>query len=106
MFASTAASAIWIGAGVAERPSKKCAPGDQLCQDASDVGTGIGVGLVVTLFVVGFVILSLIWLMTRPKRRLCPSCGTDAKKGVTQCRKCGFDFAATAKGAPDNEAHE
>ena len=34
---------------------------------------------------------------------LCPSCGTDAKKGVTQCRKCGFDFAAAAKAAPDNE---
>ena len=98
--------AIWIGAAVADRPSKACAPGDQLCQDASDVGTSIGVGLVVTLFFVGFVILSLIWFMTRPKRRVCPSCGTDAKKGVTQCRKCGFDFAAAAKGAPDNEAHE
>ena len=97
----TAIFAIWIGAAVADRPSKACAPGDQLCQDASDVGTSIGVGLVVTLFFVGFVILSLIWFMTRPTRRVCPSCGTDAKKGVTQCRKCGFDFAAAAKGAAE-----
>jgi len=90
--------AVWIGAAVADRPSKRCAPGDQLCKDASDVGTSVGVGLVLTLFFVGFVILSLIWFMTRPKRRLCPSCGVDAKRGVTVCRTCGFDFAAAAKG--------
>ena len=96
----TAIFVVWIGAGVADRPSKDCPPGDQLCQDASDVGTSIGVGLVVTLFFVGFVILSLIWLMTRPKRRLCPSCGTDARRGETTCRKCGFDFAAAAAVPP------
>ncbi len=93
----TAIFVVWIGAALADRPSKGCAPGDQVCQDASDVGTSIGVGLVVTLFFVGFVILSLIWFMTRPKGRVCPSCGTDAKKGVTQCRKCDFDFAAAAR---------
>ena len=92
----TAIFVFWIGAGVADRPSKECTPGDQLCQDASDVGTSIGISLVVTLFFVGFIILSLIWLMTRPKRRLCPACGTDAKKGVTACAKCGHDFAAAA----------
>ena len=78
--------AVWIGAGVADRPSKDCSPGDQLCQDASDVGTSLGVGVVLVLFFVGFVVLSLIWLMTRPKRRLCPSCGTDARRG---CRGRG-----------------
>ena len=88
--------AVWIGAGVADRPSKDCPQGDQLCQDASDVGTSLGVGVVLVLFCVGFVVLSLIWLMTRPKRRLCPSCGTDARRGVTVCAKCDFDFAAAA----------
>ena len=88
--------AVWIGVAVADRPSKECVAGDSLCRDASDVGTSIGVGLVVGLFFIGFVILSLIWLMTRPKRRLCPACGTDAKRGETTCLKCGHDFAATA----------
>ena len=97
----TAIFAIWIGVGVADRPSKDCTPGDQLCQDASDVGTSLGVGLVVTMFFIGFVILSLIWFMTRPKRRVCPACGTEAKKGITVCGKCGFDFTAAARSAID-----
>lgn len=60
---------IWIWAAAADRPSKECAPGDQACQDASDVGTGIGVGQVVSLFIVGFVILFLVWVVTHPSRR-------------------------------------
>ena len=96
LIAWTAIFVVWVAAAVADRPSKECPPRDQLCQDASDVGTSLGVGIVVTLFFVGFVILSLVWLMTRPKRRLCPACGTDAKRGETTCRKCGHDFAGAA----------
>ncbi len=39
----------------------------KLCQDATDVGTGIGVALIGVLGFMGFVALSLIWFMTRPK---------------------------------------
>lgn len=96
----TAIFAIWIIGAIAARPSKDCAPGDTLCQDASDAGTGIGVGIIFVLWFIGFIVLSLIWLMTRPKHRLCPACGTEAKKGVTTCTRCGFDFAAAAQGRP------
>jgi len=92
----TALFAVWIGVAIADRPSVDCARGDQLCQDASDAGTAIGVGLVFGLWAMGFVVLSLIWLMTRPKRRLCPACGTEARKGEVACRHCGHDFAAAA----------
>jgi hypothetical protein len=88
--------AIWIGVGVADRPSEDCPPGDTLCQDASDVGTSIGVGIVLVLFFIGFVVLSLIWFMTRPKGRMCPACGTTARKGELACRRCGHDFAHAA----------
>jgi len=81
---------------IANRPSQNCPPGDPLCQDARDVGTSIGVGLVLTLFVVGFVILSLIWFMTRPKRRVCPACGTEAKKVIHS--PGGRDVAPTSRG--------
>lgn len=94
--------AVWIGVAIADRPSEECAAGDSLCQDASDVGTSIGVGLVFGLFFIGFVILSLIWLMTRPKRRLCPACGTDTRRGDTACRQCQFDFAAAARGEDES----
>ncbi|WP_217924919.1 hypothetical protein [Miltoncostaea oceani] len=92
--------AIWIIAGISSRPSTDCPPGDQLCVDASDTGTAIGVGLIIVLWFIGFVVLSLIWLMTRSKGRLCPACGTEAKKGVTRCSNCSFDFAAAAHGQP------
>jgi hypothetical protein len=92
----TALFAIWIIAAIASRPSTDCVSGDQLCQDASDAGTGIGVGILFFLWFLGFVVLSLIWLMTRTKRRVCPVCGTEVKKGPTQCPSCSFDFAAAA----------
>lgn len=94
---------IWIIAGVADRPSQDCPSGDTLCQDASDVGTGIGVGLILVLWFMGFVALSLVWFMTRPKGRLCPACGTTARKGETACRKCGHDFAGGEQTAPGKE---
>lgn len=59
---------VWIVAAVADRPSKDCAPGDELCIGASDVGTGIGVGLVIVLWAVGFFVLSAIWFMSRRDR--------------------------------------
>ena len=73
--------------------------GDQLCVDASDVGTGIGVALIVFLWFLGFVVLSLAWFMTRRKGRTCPHCGDDVKKGRTTCKSCGYDF--TIGGKPD-----
>lgn len=69
---------------------------EQACIDASDVGTGIGVTLIFFLWFIGFVVLGLIWLMTRPRHRQCPACGEDVKKGRTACPKCGHDFAAAA----------
>jgi hypothetical protein len=92
---------IWVVAAIATRPSRDCPPGDQLCRDASDVGTGIGVGLILVLWFIGFVALSLVWFMTRPRTRLCPACGTDARRGETACRRCGRDFAAAALVARD-----
>jgi hypothetical protein len=96
---------VWIIAGIASRPSKNCATdpdvlkgiiSKQTCEAASDVGTGIGVTALIVLWFVGFIILSLVWLMSRPKHRLCPACGEDVKKGRTTCKKCGFNLANAA----------
>jgi hypothetical protein len=35
-------------------------------QGACDAGTAIGVGAIIFLWFIGFVVLSLIWLMTKP----------------------------------------
>jgi len=86
--------AVWIIVGISDRASKDCPPGDQLCRDASDTGTGIGVALIIILWFMGFVVLSLIWFMTRPRHRECPACGSNVRKGVTTCKECGYDYAA------------
>ena len=87
---------IWIIGGIASRPSQ-VVPNDNLCINASDAGTSIGVGLIIFLWFLVFVVLSIIWFMTRPKHRLCPACGVDVKKGLTACPQCSHDFAAAAR---------
>ena len=69
LLAVNAVFVFWVIAAAVDRPSKDCAPTDQLCINASDAGTGIGVALVVFLWFMVFVSLSLIWFMTRPKNR-------------------------------------
>lgn len=88
---------VWMIAGIA---GNECAAEtDQLSQDACAAGTGIGVLLVAFIGFFGFVFLSLIWFMTRPRTRACPRCGEDVKKGVMRCGNCGFDFAAVGQPA-------
>jgi hypothetical protein len=68
----------------------------QQCQSAADVGTGIGVAAILGIGFFGFVFLSLIWFMTRPRGRGCPVCGELVKRGRTACASCGHDFAAAS----------
>jgi hypothetical protein len=86
----------WVIAGGMAAQNDDCAPGDSLCEGAVDAGTGIGIALIIILWFIVFVVLSLIWFMTRPKGRTCPACGNDVKKGLTSCPNCGHDFAAAA----------
>ena len=59
---------------------------------ACGIGTGVAIFLILGVGFFGFVFLSLIWLMSRPKNRLCPQCGQDVPKGQTVCGGCGFSF--------------
>jgi hypothetical protein len=94
---------IWIVGGVHSnnvQTAKDCAHdqvlSQQACTTASNVGTGIGVALILMLWFIGFIVISLVWFMTRPRHRVCQVCGSDVKKGRTVCKSCGFDFAAAA----------
>lgn len=60
--------------------------------DACEAGTGIGIAIILFLGFLGFIVLSLIWFMTRPKGRTCPQCGHNVKKGQTRCASCGYSF--------------
>jgi rubredoxin len=85
---------IWVIA--AGSSSANCSQEEEFrgaCKAGEALGRGIGVTVVVILWILGFIVLSLIWLMSRPKHRVCPRCGYDVKKGWMQCRNCGYDFA-------------
>jgi hypothetical protein len=87
----------WIigGAHAAQR-NKDCGSLNQhTCDAATDIGTAIGVSVIIALWVAGDSILGIIWLVTnRSKTRECPACGTDVKKGLFACMRCGYDFRA------------
>jgi len=58
---------IWAIAGGA---SNKCAAQtSKLSKDACQAGTGIGVGIILFLGFLGFIVLALVWFMTRPRDR-------------------------------------
>ena len=94
---------IWVisGAATASGHATGCGTLDQAtCDAARNVGTGIGVALLVVLWFIGFLVLSLVWLMSRPRRRQCPRCGNDVRKGLTVCTSCSYDFAAVLGSPP------
>lgn len=97
----------WIVSATATEVCGDYAPGSadrEACELGEDVGTGIGVAFIFFVWFLGFVILSIVWFMTRPRHRQCPRCGEDVKKGRTACRRCGYDFAAAhAAAVPPGE---
>jgi predicted nucleic acid-binding Zn ribbon protein len=87
---------VWAIAG-ASHHAASCTNKELLsaksCEEAVNVGKGIGVAIVLFIGFIGFVFFSLIWFMTRPKKRDCPACGYSVKKGITVCSNCKYDFA-------------
>jgi hypothetical protein len=85
----------WVVTGIGNL-SHNCAglSGEDLtlCQAGTTIGAGIGVTFIGMIWFVGFVVLALVWLMSRPSRRLCPRCGNEVKKGLTVCPSCNYEF--------------
>lgn len=76
--------------GTPESCSRSESP--EACELGADTGRGVGIALVFCLWVIGFAVLSVIWFMTKPAQRVCPACGTVARRKELRCRQCGFDF--------------
>lgn len=98
--------AAWIvGVIASTHPASECARETYrgACEAGATAGTGIGVLALWFIWFFGFIVLSLIWFMSRPKGRTCPACGEQVKKGLTACPSCSHDFAAAAQSVPLSE---
>ena len=60
---------------------------------ASPDGSGAGpvAAFIAGLWLAGFTLLGVIWLVTRPDR-VCPQCGRRVKTGRYDCGSCGHSF--------------
>jgi hypothetical protein len=65
---------VWmIGGGISasHKAAEQCAHPypltTQECLDASHAGAGIGIGLLIVLWFIGFVVLGFVWFMTKPR---------------------------------------
>jgi lysylphosphatidylglycerol synthetase-like protein (DUF2156 family) len=99
--------AIWIIGGITSAGSSNdCAHQTYrgACEAGSTAGTGIAAVALWFIWFFGFLILSLIWFMSRPKGRTCPACGERVKRGRTICPGCQFDFAAAVQHEPPQPA--
>lgn len=88
------AFAYTIGS-IAANPGVHCVQGQlhQLCRNAADTGTAIGIGILIALWIAGDIVFGIIWLATN-HRRNCPVCGRHVRPGLTVCGSCGHDFRA------------
>lgn len=86
---------VWIVAGllgVADECTGFSGTELDLCEAGTAIGAGIGVGIIVFLWVAADIILGVVWLVTRSRRRECPACGHYVKRGITSCPHCHYDF--------------
>jgi uncharacterized membrane protein len=92
----TIVCAVWIATGIANTGHVKCSGNlsGSSCHATMAVAAGIGVFLIFVIWLIVFLILSVIFFMSRNRGRTCPQCGEDVRKGQTRCRKCGYDYAA------------
>lgn len=65
---------------------------------ASDTANGIGFMFLIFWLAIMNTFLYVLYRITGGKKRECPACGQNVKKGLTVCPSCNFDFMKAAKG--------
>ena len=66
--------------------------------DSTDSDTALGLQFMVLMVWLAImnVVLYVLYRITGGKKRLCPACGKNVKKGLTICPSCNFDFMKAA----------
>jgi threonine/homoserine/homoserine lactone efflux protein len=66
--------------------------------DSTDSDTALGLQFMVLMVWLAImnVVLYVLYRITGGKKRQCPACGKNVKKGLTICPSCNFDFMKAA----------
>jgi hypothetical protein len=67
--------------------------------NADDTANGIGIMVLIFWLAIMNTFLYVLYRITGTKKRECPACGQNVKKGLTVCPSCDFDFMKAAKGS-------
>ena len=71
----------------------------ELSEDGGgDAAVGIYTFMSLIIWAVINVVLYVLYRVTGGKKRECPACGKNVKKGLTVCPTCNFDFSKAASG--------
>ena len=66
---------------------------------ADNTATGIGFVFLIFWLAIMNTFLYVLYRITGGKKRECPACGKNVKKGSTVCSSCNFDFMKAANGS-------
>ena len=71
--------------------------------DGTESDTALGLGFMFLMFWLAImnVVLYVIYRITGTKKRDCPACGENVKKGLTVCPSCNYDFFKNATVKPE-----
>lgn len=73
----------------------------ELKSDSSDAAAGIYIFISMIVWGVLNIILYVLYRVTGGKKRVCPACGCNVKKGLTVCTSCNYDFFKNASTKPE-----
>ena len=66
--------------------------GFAVCSAGSVAGTVVAWAIMAWAWLIGFMLLTVLWFARRPVRRLCPPYGHPVGMGRPTCPVCGYDF--------------
>ena len=73
--------------------------GDLSADGSGDTAVGIYTFMSLIVWAVVNVVLYVLYRVTGGKKRECPACGQNVKKGLTVCSSCNFYFMRAANGS-------
>jgi hypothetical protein len=72
--------------------------------EGDDTANGLAILFILFFLAILNTFLYVLYRVTGTKKRECPACGKNVKKGLTVCPSCNFDFVKAAGGEPQDDS--